>query len=76
MRITSQKELHKRAIAILELIELAERRIFEQERYIKQYHTMFSTHKNEERIQSHIAAIERLTKSYYNTLERINNLNK
>jgi len=74
MKATLNKHLHERALAIIETIEEAERRIEQQERNKADVVTVFfdiAAH-CDKRIATHQAAIERLEKAYIETVNRIN----
>lgn len=74
MKVTLNKSLHERALAIIELIELADSRIEMQERNKKEIPSVFFNIQEhaDKRIASLRAAQMRLHKSYTNTLIRIN----
>lgn len=74
MKATLNKHLHERALAIIETIEEAERRIEQQERNKADVVPVFfdiAAH-CDKRIATHRAAIKRLEKSYIETINRIN----
>ena len=74
MKATLNKHLHERALAIIETIEEAERRIEQQEKNKVEVVTVFfdiAAH-CDKRIAEHKAAIERLEKAYIETVNRIN----
>lgn len=73
MKATLNKHLHERALAIIELIEMAERRI-EQQKENSKIFSLFPSQTEViiKRIATHAAAIERLEKSYIETVNRIN----
>ena len=74
MKATLNKKLHERALAIIEMIEEAERRIEQQEKNkLEGVYVFFDIASHcDKRIASHRAAIERLEKSYIETVNRIN----
>ena len=74
MKATLNKHLHERALAIIEIIETAERRIEQQERNKVEIPSVFFNiqERCDQRIESLLAAIERLEKAYIETVNRIN----
>lgn len=74
MKATLNKKLHERALAIIELIETAEKRIMHQEQQKKTVPTVFFNIQEhaDKRIKSLVAAIDRLEKAYIETVNRIN----
>lgn len=77
MKATLNKKLHERALAIIEMIEHAEKRIKDQEENLRPYRLNGLLYDRQEqrinkRIATHRAAIERLEKYYIETVNRIN----
>ena len=74
MKATLNKKLHERALAIIEIIETAERRIEQQERNKVEIPSVFFNIEDRcnKRIATHREAIERLESSYIETVNRIN----
>lgn len=73
MKATLNKQLHERALAIIEIIETAEKRIKNQKYMLQLMKTNgFNYSISEKRIASLQAAIKRLEKSYIETVNRIN----
>lgn len=74
MKATLNKKLHERALAIIEIIETAERRIEQQERNKVEIPSVFFNIKDscDKRIATHREAIERLERSYIETVNRVN----
>ena len=75
MRTTLNKRLHERALGIIDMIETAEKRIKDQYKNSKMYREMgFDQAETRclDRMKNHRAAIERLEKSYQDTINTIN----
>lgn len=74
MKATLNKKLHERALAIIEIIETAERRIEMQVHTKQTTPSVFFNieEKCDQRIESLLGAIERLEKAYIETVNRIN----
>jgi hypothetical protein len=75
MKATLNKKLHERALAIIEMIENAQKRIKVQEDNINRNkgHLFFNIERScQRKIESMEAVIDRLEKSYIETLYRIN----
>jgi hypothetical protein len=74
MKATLNKKLHERALAIIELIEIANQRIDWQENQKKTTVSVFFNIEKacNQRIESLLAVIERLEKAYIETVNRIN----
>ena len=75
MKATLNKKLHERALAIIEMIENAQKRIEVQEDNINRNkgNLFFNIERScQRKIDSMEAAIERLEKAYIETVNRIN----